>query len=89
MEKTRQLKTQINEESLLIVFPCSDVAYLGGAAEMVIVNLLYCLEVDDSLQFGLVFVCKGEGERKEKKIQEGLLTIQGLSWLQKLNLVGM
>ena len=47
---------------------------------MVIVNLLYCLEVDDSLQFGLVFVCKGDGRTKKFLRQEELLTIQALNF---------
>lgn len=31
--------------------------YLGGAAQVVVVDLLDGLEVDDPLQLGLVFVC--------------------------------
>lgn len=34
--------------------------YLCGAAQVVVVNLLDGLEVDDSLQLGLVFVCGTE-----------------------------
>lgn len=31
--------------------------YLGGAAQVVVVDLLDGLEVDDPFQLGLVFVC--------------------------------
>lgn len=34
--------------------------YLCGAAQVIVVNLLYRLEVDHSLQLGLVFVCRTE-----------------------------
>lgn len=34
--------------------------YLSGAAQVIVVNLLYRLEVDHSLQLGLVFVCRTE-----------------------------
>lgn len=34
--------------------------YLCGAAQVIVVNLLYSLEVDHSLQLGLVFVCRTE-----------------------------
>lgn len=34
--------------------------YLGGAAEVIVVHLLYRLEVDHTLQLGLVFVCGKE-----------------------------
>lgn len=36
--------------------------YLGGAAEVIVIDLFYRLEVDHTLQLGLVFVC-GEEER--------------------------
>lgn len=33
-----------------------EACHLGGAAEVVVIDFLYGLEVDDALQLGLVFV---------------------------------
>lgn len=35
-------------------------AYLCGTAEVIIIDLFYCLEVDHTLQLGLMFVCGRE-----------------------------
>lgn len=42
-------------------------AYLCGAAEVIVIDLFYCLEVDYTLQFGLMFVCREEEEEGKKK----------------------
>lgn len=50
-----------------------EACHLCGAAEVVVINFFYSLEVDDALQLGLVFVwwggggreCKGEEEKKK------------------------
>lgn len=39
---------------------CSLVAYLCGAAEVIVIDLFYRLEVDHALQLGLMFVCRKE-----------------------------
>ncbi len=38
-------------------------AYLCGTAEVIIIDLFYCLEVDHTLQLGLMFVCGKEKQR--------------------------
>lgn len=45
------------------VFQGSVPAYLRGTAEMIVIDLFYRLEVDHTLQLGLMFVC-GEGGKK-------------------------
>lgn len=35
-------------------------AYLGGTAEVIVIDLFYGLKVDDTLQLGLMFVCREE-----------------------------
>lgn len=42
-------------------------AYLCGAAEVIVIDLFYRLEVDHTLQLGLMFVCGEEEEEGEKK----------------------
>lgn len=37
--------------------------YLCGTAQVIIVNLLNSLEVDDALQFALMFICEQEKKR--------------------------
>lgn len=37
--------------------------YLCGTAQVIIVNLLNSLEVDDALQFALMFICEQEKNR--------------------------
>lgn len=44
-------------------FQSSITAYLCGTAEVIVIDLFYCLEVDHTLQLGLMFVC---GEEKNK-----------------------
>lgn len=41
-------------------FQSSFTAYLCGTAEVIIIDLFYGLEVDHTLQLGLVFVCGTE-----------------------------
>lgn len=38
-----------------------EACHLCGAAEVVVINFFYSLEVDDALQLGLVFVWGGGG----------------------------
>lgn len=38
--------------------------YLCGTAQVIIVNLLNSLEVDDTLQFALMFICKQKKRRR-------------------------
>lgn len=45
--------------------------YLGGAAQVIVINFFYRLEVDHTLQLGLMFICGGEKEREKKKNVEG------------------
>lgn len=44
--------------------------HLRGAAQVVVVNLLYGLEVDDALQLGLVFVWREEERSDEERRHE-------------------
>lgn len=39
-------------------------AYLCGTAEVIVIDLFYGLEVDHTLQLGLMFVCGKEGRKK-------------------------
>lgn len=42
--------------------------YLRGTAEVIVIDLFYRLEVDHTLQLGLVFVCGEEGEKKKQHL---------------------
>lgn len=55
--------------------------YLGGAAEVIVIDLFYRLEVDHTLQLGLVFVCGEAGERENICLfNSNILTTTGFSW---------
>lgn len=48
----------------MIVFQSWDTAYLCGTAEVIVIDLFYCLEVDHTLQLDLMFVCGKENENE-------------------------
>lgn len=47
-----------------------EACHLCGAAEVVVINFFYSLEVDDALQLGLVFVWGGGGGVKRVEEEE-------------------
>lgn len=53
--------------------------YLCGTAQVIIVNLLNSLEVDDALQFALVFICEQEKKRchaeKNRSLNKNFIAI--------------
>lgn len=46
-------------------------AYLCGTAEVIVIDLFYGLEVDHTLQLGLMFVCGKEGRKEGKQHEFG------------------
>lgn len=54
-------------------------SYLGGTAQVIVVNLLYGLEVDHTLQFGLMFVCGEEEEEEEEGLVKHINTC--VTWM--------
>lgn len=63
----RECKTKINKQwkrwEKTDCCQSSITAYLCGTAEVIIIDLFYCLEVDHTLQLGLMFVCGKEKQR--------------------------
>lgn len=53
--------------------------YLCGTAQVIIVNLLDSLEVDDALQFALMFICERENRdvtlRKNRSLNKKFIAI--------------
>lgn len=58
-------------------------AYLCGTAEVIVIDLFYCLEVDHTLQLGLMFVCGRENNVGLFKKAKKILTATDFSWLEK------
>lgn len=55
--------------------------YLCGTAEVIVIDLFYRLEVDHSLQLGLVFVCGGR--RRMRGLFKRLILATDFSQLEK------
>lgn len=56
-DEDKQTEKQMRENEC---FQSPLTTYLCGTAEVIIIDLFYCLEVDHTLQLGLMFVCGRE-----------------------------